>query len=116
MILVAVRDLMFGSKIDAAAKSAGIELAWAPRGAPWSAAAVERKVTAVLVDLGDPGALEEARALLAAAPATRVVGFLGHLRTDLMEEAHTAGLAEVLTRGQLAASLGDVLRRAAAPR
>jgi len=43
-------------------------------------------------------------------PTTRVVGFLGHLRHDLMDEARAIGIAEVLTRGQLAANLDEVLR------
>jgi len=111
MILVAVRDLLFGSKIDAAAKRLGVEVAWAPRGVPLSRAAEELEPSAILADLGQPEAIGELRAVLAAAPATHVVGYLGHLQTDLMEEARAAGVAEVLTRGQLAASLDAVLLR-----
>ena len=112
MILVAVRDLLFGSKIDAAAKRLGVEIAWAPRGSPLSQVAAERKPSVVLADLGERGALDELRIILRQAPATHVVGFLGHLETDLMEAARGAGIAEVLTRGQLAASLDAVLSRA----
>jgi DNA-binding NarL/FixJ family response regulator len=111
MILVAVRDLLFGSKIDAAAKRLGVAVSWAPRGVPLSQVAAERKPRAVLADLGEPGALAELRTLLSAAPETHVVGYLGHLQTDLMEQARSAGVAEVLTRGQLAASLDAVLLR-----
>ena len=112
MILVAVRDLLFSSKIDAAAKRLAVDVAWAPRGAPLSAAAAEKRPAVILADLGEPGAMDELRAILAANPATQVVGFLGHLRTDLMDEARGMGVAEVLTRGQLAASLDEVLLRA----
>jgi len=59
------------------------------------------------------GVLEELRVLLAERPTSRVVGFLGHLRTDLRDEARGIGVEEVLTRGQLAASLDEVLSRAA---
>ena len=113
MILVAVRDLMFGSKIDAAAKRLGVEVVWAPRGVPLSQVAAERNPAVVLADLGERGVLDELRAVLARAPATHVVGYLGHLETELMDAARGAGVAEVLTRGQLAASLDAVLSRAA---
>ncbi len=111
MILVAVRDLLFGSKIDAAAKRLGVEVSWAPRGVSLSQVAAERHPPAILADLGEPGALAELRSVLSAAPGTHVVGFLGHLQTELMDEARSAGVAEVLTRGQLAAGLDDVLLR-----
>jgi hypothetical protein len=112
MILVAVRDLLFGSKIDAAAQRLGIDVTWAPRNVPLSIVALERKPPLILADLGESGMMGELRAIRACAPATRVIGFLGHLRTDLMDEARSIGIEEVLTRGQLAASLDDVLRRA----
>jgi hypothetical protein len=112
MILVAVRDLLFGSKIDAAAKRLGVKIAWAPRNVPLSLVALERKPSLILADLGEAGVMDELRAVRARIPATRVIGFLGHLRTDLMDEARSIGVEEVLTRGQLASSLDDVLRRA----
>src|SRR5919204_1052584 len=105
MILVAVRDLLFGSKIDAAAKRLGVEVVWAPRGVPLSHVAAERRPSVILADLGERGALDELRAVLEQAPTTHVVGFLGHLEAELMDAARGAGVAEVLTRGQLAASL-----------
>jgi len=114
MILVAVRDLLFGSKIDAAAKRLGLEVVWAPRNVPLSLVAIERRPPFILADLGEAGMMGELRAIRARVPTTRVVGFLGHLRTDLVDEARSIGLEEVLTRGQLAASIDDVLRRAIA--
>jgi hypothetical protein len=49
-------------------------------------------------------------------PGVRIVGYLGHLRTELRDEALGFGVEEVLTRGQLAASLDDVLLRGTARR
>ncbi len=112
MLLVAVRDLFFGSKIDAAARRRGVPVAWAPRGVPLADAVRERRPDVVLADLGEAGAMDALRALLADRPATRVIGYLGHLRTDLMDEARAIGVEEILTRGQLSASLEDVLLRA----
>jgi len=113
MLLVAVRDLLFASKIDAAAKRLGVSLDWAPRNVPLSTVALDRRPGSILADLGEQGILAELRAIRAGAPATRVVGFLGHLREDLMDEARSIGVAEILTRGQLAASLDEVLLAAA---
>jgi hypothetical protein len=112
MVLVAVRDLLFASKIDAAAKRLGVELVWAPRNVALSLVAEERRPDVILADLGEEHALTELRAVLARAPRTRVIGFLGHLRTDLMDQARAMGVEDVLTRGQLAAALDDVLLRA----
>jgi hypothetical protein len=112
MILVAVRDLLFASKIDAAAKRLDVEVAWAPRDSPLSTAAAVKRPAVILADLGERGVMDELRAILAARPGTEVVGFLGHLQTDLTDEARAMGVGEVLTRGQLAASLDRVLLRA----
>jgi hypothetical protein len=113
MILIAVRDLMFASKIDAAAKRMAAEIAWAPRGVPLSRAALERPPRLLLADLGQPGILDELRAVRAGAPGVRIVGFLGHLEEGLMAEARSVGVEEVLTRGQLAAQLDRVLAEGA---
>ena len=114
MILAAVRDLLFRSKIDAAARRLGVELAFAPRDTPLSAAARVRPPELVLADLGEAGAMDELRAIRSELPSVRVVGYLGHLRTDLRDEALGLGVEEVLTRGQLAASLDEVLLRGTA--
>ena len=109
MILAAVRDLLFRSKIDAAARRLGVEVAFAPRDTSLSKAARDRPPELVLADLGEAGAMDELRAIRSELPGVRVVGYLGHLRTDLRDEALGLGVEEVLTRGQLAASLDDVL-------
>ena len=114
MILAAVRDLLFRSKIDAAARRLGVEVAFAPRDTPLSAAARCRPPELVLADLGEAGAMDELRIIRSELPGVRVIGYLGHLRTDLRDEALGLGVEEVLTRGQLAASLDDVLLRGTA--
>ena len=60
------------------------------------------------MDLNAAGALETLRALRTDQPGLRVVGFLGHLQTGLRDEAQALG-AEVLTRGQLTASMERVI-------
>jgi hypothetical protein len=110
-VLVAVRDLLFRSRIQAAAERLGVAIRVAPRGAPLSEAARDLGAGTALVDLGEPGVLDEIRRVKQAG-AVRVVGFLGHLQVDLAEAARDAGADEVLSRGELAQRLDDVLRRA----
>jgi glyoxylase-like metal-dependent hydrolase (beta-lactamase superfamily II) len=108
-VLVAVRDLVFRSKIQAAAERLGVPVRLLPRGTPLSEAArtVEGDGT-VIADLGEPGALDEVR-LAKRAGRVRVIGFLGHLQTDLARAAEEAGVDEVLSRGQLVQRLDELL-------
>jgi CheY-like chemotaxis protein len=111
-VLVAVRDLVFRSKIHAAAERLGIPVRFAPRSAPLSEAVRELGGRGTIIaDLSEPGVLDEIRAAKEA-PGVRVVGFLGHLQTDLARAAEEAGIDEVLTRGQLVRRLDEVLRTA----
>jgi hypothetical protein len=109
-ILVAIRDLMFRSKVHAAAERLGVELRLAPRGTPLSTAARELAGGIALVDLSEPGALDEIRQVKRDGKV-RVVGFLGHLEVDLARAAREAGADEVLSRGQLVQRLDEVLLR-----
>ncbi|HET7826512.1 MAG TPA: hypothetical protein VFK90_14345 [Anaeromyxobacter sp.] len=111
-ILVAVRDLVFRSKIHAAAERLGVPVRLAPRGTPLADAARELGEGTLLVDLGEPGVLEGVRAAKGVA-RVRVVGFLGHLQAELMRQAEEAGVDEVLTRGQFVQRLDELLRSAA---
>ncbi len=108
-ILVAVRDLLFRSKIDAAAQRLGVAIRVASRATPLSQAMRELGPGTVLADLGEPGVLDEVRAAKAAGAPVRVVGFLGHLQAELARAAEAAGVDEVLTRGQLVQRLDEVL-------
>ncbi len=110
MIVIAVRDLVFRSRIQAAAERLGIPVRLAPRGAPLPDAVREAGGGTVIADLNEAGLLEQVAAARREA-GVRVVGFLGHLQADLMDAARAAGVDEVLTRGQLVARLDELLRR-----
>jgi len=110
-VILAVRDLVFRSKILAAAERLGANVKIAPRGTPLDQAAREMGPGTLILDLGEPGVVEQVQAAKGAG-ATRVVGFLGHLQTDLMEASQRAGVDEVLTRGQFVQRLDDILRGA----
>ncbi len=113
-VLVAVRDLLFRSRIQAAAERLGLDVRLLPRGTPLSQGARTLGGGTVLADLSEPGVLDEIRAAKAAG-GVRVVGFLGHLEVELARAASDAGADEVLSRGELSRRLDDVLRAAAAP-
>jgi DNA-binding NarL/FixJ family response regulator len=110
-VLVAVRDLVFRSKIHAAADRLGVDVRLAPRGTPLADAARELGEGTLIADLGEAGVLEQIR-LAKAASRVRVVGFLGHLEADLARAASEAGVDEVLSRGQFVQRLDDLLRGA----
>jgi hypothetical protein len=113
-VLVAVRDLLFRSKIQSVADRLGVPLRLAPRGAPLADAARDLGEGTILADLGEPGMIEAVRAAKAVAPV-RVIGFLGHLQTDLARAAQEAGVDEVLSRGEVVQKLDRLLVAAVAP-
>ena len=110
-VILAVRDLVFRSKILAAAERLGADVRIAPRGTPLDQAARDHGPGTLVVDLGEAGVVEQIAAAKEAG-ASRVVGFLGHLQSDLMEASQRAGVDEVLTRGQFVQRLDDILRGA----
>ena len=110
-VILAVRDLVFRSKILAAAERLGTSIHIAPRGTPLDQAARDHGPGTLVVDLGEPGVIEQVPAAKGAG-ATLVVGFLGHLQADLVEASRRAGVDEVLTRGQFVQRLDDILRGA----
>lgn len=110
-ILVAVKDLLFGSKIEAAGKQTGTPLQWASRFERLSEVARARRPDTVIADLADPGILEELRAIKAERPEVRIVGFTGHAELAIIEAARQVGVDQILTRGQFSASVGQLLER-----
>jgi CheY-like chemotaxis protein len=111
-ILVSVRDLVFRSKINAAAERLGVPVRIAPRGTPLSEASRDLGEGILIADLGEPGVLDEIRSAKAAGHI-RVIGFLGHLQAELARAAAEAGVDEVLTRGQFVQRLDELLRSGA---
>jgi CheY-like chemotaxis protein len=108
-VVYLVRDLLFVSKIRAAAEALGVDVRNAASAAALAAAA--RGARLVIVDLRLPDALH-ALELLAADPETASVpsvGFVDHERTDVMERAKALGLARALPKGVFASDLPRLL-------
>jgi len=101
MVIAVVDDLLFGSKIRAAAKAAGATISFA-RGRDAVAGAVrDNAPELILIDLeGQSGdAIEMIRLIRAEAGAgARIVGFGSHVNVERLEAAKQAGCDQALAR------------------
>ena len=108
--LVLVRDLMFASKISAAAKAVGVDIEML-RDPPTLSDRVGHRL---IVDLNQPGAIEAASAWKAAGQGEdqqrQVIGFVSHVDTATIAKARAAGIDQVMPRSQFVASLETLLR------
>jgi DNA-binding NarL/FixJ family response regulator len=113
MVLAAVDDLLFSSKIRATAKQAGVELAFAR--SPQEVLDQARALNPALVifDLNsgktDPVATIAALKSDAALGTLRVLAFASHVHTELIASARQAGADQVLPRSAFAAHLAEIL-------
>jgi CheY-like chemotaxis protein len=113
MILVAVDDLLFSSKIRTTAKQAGVELAFARTPDDILSQARALKPALVIFDLNSPkiDSINTVQALrqdpaLAALPT---MGFVSHVDTGTILAAREAGVDEVMARSAFAANLEKIL-------
>lgn len=113
MILAVVDDLLFASKIRSAAARLGREIVVARSGDGALQQASARTPDVIVVDLDSRRV--DAIAVIAAvkaAPslsAVPIVGFVSHVRIDLVDAAREAGADQVLARSAFVAHLPDVL-------
>lgn len=113
MVLVAVDDLLFKSKIRATAKQAGVELVFAVSQEEVLAKARSARPSLVIFDLNsgktDPVstiAALKADPVLSSIPT---LGFASHVHAELIAEARNAGADEVLARSAFAGNLAEIL-------
>lgn len=114
MVIVAVDDLMFASRISSAAKALGVEIAFARSPEAIVEAVRTRAPRLVILDLNsvkvrplDALAALEADAALAAVPT---VGFVSHVQTELIAAARQAGVDRVLARSAFLTQLPQLLQ------
>jgi CheY-like chemotaxis protein len=114
MILALVDDLLFGSRIRAVAERTGRTVVFAGRGA------VVRDVRAsrpdlIIIDLDrsaqDPmAAIREIKADAdPAVSGVMIVGFVSHVRGDLIDAARAAGIDQVLARSAFVTKLPELV-------
>jgi len=109
-ILALVRDLLFASKItgEAAAKGVTVKIIRNP------AALVVEAGRLLLVDLNLPDAIPAAVEWQNRhnRPA---IGFVSHTDVDAIQQARSAGIGKILSRGQFVGQLADILVSNASP-
>lgn len=118
MIVAAVDDLLFSSKIRTTAKLAGVELIFARTPDEILDRARTLRPSLVIFDLNSAKAqpLETVVAMKrdAGLASIRTLGFVSHVHTDLIEAAKNAGVDEVMARSAFAGRLADILLAAGA--
>jgi DNA-binding NarL/FixJ family response regulator len=114
MILAAVDDLLFSSKIRTTAKQAGVDVVFARTPAEILAQSGTLSPALVIFDLNSAKANPiETIAALKRDPrlaSIRTLGFVSHVHTGLIEAARAAGIDEVMARSAFAGNLAEILR------
>lgn len=113
MILAAVADLMFSSRIRAAAAGGAADVRFARTAREALEQARTLRPSLVLIDLnGGPLDPLDTIASLKAEPTlagTRIVGFVSHVQGNLIAAARAAGIDEVMARSAFVAKLPELL-------
>lgn len=116
LVLAAVADLFFASKIRATAEHLSIELRFVRNADVMLASARATKPDLILVDLQSTNLnpIDLAQKLRAdeALRSIPLLGFYSHVFTELQDRALEAGYTHVMPRSAFAAKLADVLRGA----
>lgn len=114
MVIVAVDDLMFASRIASTAKALGVAIAFARSPEAIVEAVRTRAPQLVIFDLNsvkvrplEAVAALQADAALAAVPT---VGFVSHVQAELIAAARAAGVGRVLARSAFVTELPQLLQ------
>jgi CheY-like chemotaxis protein len=113
MILIAVDDLLFSSKIRATAKQAGVELTFARSQPEILEQARALKPSLAIFDLngGKTSPIETIAAMKQdpALSAIPIIGFVSHVDAGTIDAARRAGADEVMARSTFAGHLAEIL-------
>jgi len=114
VVLALPGDLMFASRIRGAAGMTGTAVVVCPRPAVLYAELGRVTPDLVLIDLDarswDPIAVIAALVSDHAVPQDRIIGFVSHVRADVISAARAAGAGRVLARSAFIRDLPDLLR------
>jgi CheY-like chemotaxis protein len=109
-ILAAIHDLMFSSKVNAAARGKSIE--WLKRGTKVTEQVKASKPDVLLIDLASPqlDAVNAIREIKSGEEKNvTVIGYVDHTREDVIEAARAAGCDQVMSKGEFARRLPELL-------
>jgi CheY-like chemotaxis protein len=115
VILAIVDDLMFASKIKTTAGQLGVAVTFA-RSRDSALAEMRKSAPALVIfDLNsgrtDPLGTVAAMKSDPALAAIPTLGFVSHVRTDVIDAARQAGVGEIMARSAFTAQLPDILTR-----
>jgi CheY-like chemotaxis protein len=114
MVIVAVDDLMFASRISSAAKALGVPIAFARSPEAVVEAVRTKAPRLVIFDLNSQAIRPlEAVAQLKGDPALAAVptlGFVSHVQAELIAEAREAGVDQVMARSAFVTQLPQLLQ------
>src|SRR4051812_1640627 len=108
-ILAAIPDLIFSSKVQAAAQ--GRPIIWLKRGTKVVDEVAREKPDVLLIDLASPqlDAINAIREIKRGTGVPTVIGYVDHTREDVIEAARGAGCDQVLSKGEFARRLPELL-------
>ncbi|HKV53604.1 MAG TPA: glycine oxidase ThiO, partial [Candidatus Binataceae bacterium] len=106
-----VRDILFRSRIDAAAQTLGVEVAYASEWERARGRCAELKPKLVFVDLSDANfTLDKIYGEIRSATAgTRLIGFASHVDLKALKSARDAGFDMTLSRSEFTARIAELL-------
>jgi DNA-binding NarL/FixJ family response regulator len=117
IVLAAVDDLLFSSKIRATAKQIGVDVLFArsPDEILQQARAIKPSLAIFDLNSGktDPVATIAALKADPEVASIRTIGFASHVHVDLIAAAREAGADEVMPRSAFAGRLADILQSGA---
>lgn len=114
LVVIAVADLMFQPRIEAAARELGFETTVADSTAS-ARAALARRPVLVVVDLHATQFEPEAVIRAGAAIGARVLAFGRHTEPGALRAARQAGAAEAVPRSELVERLPELIKGLAGP-
>jgi DNA-binding NarL/FixJ family response regulator len=116
MILVAVDDLLFSSKIRTVAKQLAVDITFARTPDEILSHARAGAPSLIVIDLNstkaDPIATIAAIKGDPEAAKVRILGFASHVHVDVIKAARAAGADDVLPRSAFASRLPEILQTA----
>jgi CheY-like chemotaxis protein len=113
MVLCAVDDLMFSVKISSTAKAVHVPVSFERTPAAVLDRIREERPSLVIFDLNSSrlAPIDTIRAVKAdeGLRATRTLGYVSHVQSDVIAAARAAGCDEVLARSAFSERLADIL-------
>ena len=111
--LALIRDILFRSRLDAAAQALGCEVAYASDLEQALRRCAEISPATIVVDLSDAvfPAGEVGARIRAAAPQVRLIGFASHVDLKALNSARGAGFDMTLSRNEFVSRIAELLKR-----